>query len=232
MQTSTQKTSNHFRNHGFSLIEIMVALLLASLIFLAIPSSENSRRHQELQDAVEDIDRSVRFASNEAVLRNTVVRLRIDLSKTPMEYTVEYGPRENLVLPVLQKAEDLNLEEAELEKKRLAKIDSQFTKVEEFEDLTREFSPEVEVLGVATAFQKKLIREESASLYFYPTGERDGALVFFATQDELAVLEIEPFQDKTNATYHPAPTDSENVGKAEDFRETKMEEITKAWLEK
>lgn len=236
MPTSTQKTSKLITDQGFSLIEILVALFLAALIFLAIPSSENSRRHQDLQTAVDDIDRAVRFAGNESVLRNTVVRLRIDLEKSPIEYTVEYGPSENLVLPALQPDAEKDLKEAEDEKKRLAKLDSQFTKVEEFADLTREFSPEVELLGVASSFQKKLMREQSASIYFYPTGERDAALIFFGTQDELATLEVEPFQDRTNDTYYPAPIaredDERDVGKADDFKETKMEEIAKNWLEK
>ncbi|MBY0518359.1 MAG: prepilin-type N-terminal cleavage/methylation domain-containing protein [Bacteriovoracaceae bacterium] len=233
MQILAQKTSKNLSNdQGFSLIEILVALLLAALIFLAVPSSENSRRHQDLQHAVDDIDRAVRFASNEAVLRNTIVRLKISLDKTPVEFKVEYGPRENMVLPVLDVNKSLNLEEQELEKKKLAKIDSQFTSVEEFAEITREFSVEVEFLGAATSFQKKLIRDQSASIYFYPTGERDGALFFFGTQDELASLEVQPFQDKTKAEFYPAPTTEGNVGKTEDFRETKMEEIAKNWLEK
>lgn len=215
-------------------MEILVALFLAALIFLALPSSENSRRHQDLQTAVDDIDRSVRFAASEAVLRNTVVRLRIELEKDPVEYVVEYGPSDNLILPVLEPDKEKNLEEAEAEKKTIAKLDSQFTKVEEFEDLTRELSPEVTLLGVATTFQKKLIREQAASIYFYPTGERDGAMLFFATQDELATLEVLPFQDKTEDTYYPAPpapTEEGGVGKVDDFNETKMEEIAKLWLE-
>ncbi len=232
MPTSTQKTSKLNSDQGFSLIEILVALFLAALIFLAIPSSENSRRHQDLQTAVDDIDRAIRFAGNESVLRNTVVRLRIELEKNPVEYTVEYGPSENLVLPTLQKDVDKDLEEAEDEKKRLAKLDSQFTKVEEFSDITREFSPEVEFLGVATSFQKKLMRDQAASIYFYPTGERDAALLFFGTKDEIAVLEVEPFQDKTDDSYYPAPITEGDVGKVDDFKETKMEEIAKNWLEK
>ncbi len=233
MPISTPKTSKTpLHDQGFSLIEILVALFLAALIFLALPSSENSRRHQDLQTAINDIDRAIRFAASEAVLRNTVVRLKLELEKSPVEYIVEYGPSENLILPLLESEKDKDLEEIAAEKKTIAKLDAQFTRVEEFEDLTREFSPEVALLGVATTFQKKLIRGQAASIYFYPTGERDGALFFFATQDELASLEVTPFQDKTEDNYYPAPTSDGDVGKAEDFNETKMEEIAKAWLEK
>ncbi|MFP5491875.1 MAG: Tfp pilus assembly protein FimT/FimU [Bacteriovoracia bacterium] len=232
MQISTRKISKLSNDQGFSLIEILVALFLAALIFLAIPSSEDSRRHQDLQSAVDDLDRAVRFSSQEAILRNTVVRLRVDMDKSPVEYTVEYGPSENLVLPTLMDPEKLDLEEAEKEKKKMGQLDGQFTTVEEFEEITREFSAEVELMGVASQFQKKLIRDQRAAIYFYPTGERDGALLFFGTQDELAVLEIEPFQDKTRASYYPAPTQEGEIAKADNFRETKMEEIVKTWLDK
>ena len=62
--------------------------MLAAMIFLAIPSSDHVQKHRDLKTAVDDLDRSVRFASNESVLRNTVVRLRISLDKSPIEYTV------------------------------------------------------------------------------------------------------------------------------------------------
>jgi prepilin-type N-terminal cleavage/methylation domain-containing protein len=218
-------------DQGFSLIEILVALFLAALIFLAIPSSEDSRRHRDLQTAVDDIDRAVRFSSSESILRNTVVRLVINLEKLPVEYYVEYGPSENLVLPTLQDSNKLSVKETEMEKKKMAQLDSQFTRVEEFTDITREFSAEVEMLGFVTTFQKKLIRDQAAAIYFYPTGERDGALIFFGTQDELAVLEILPFQDRTNAEYIPMAFPEGSVAKSGDIRETKMEEIAKSWLD-
>lgn len=234
MPTSAQKTSNKIINHdqGFSLIEILVALLLAALIFTALPSSEDSRRHRDLQNAINDLDRAVRFASNESVLRNALVRLNVNLEKLPIEYSVEYGPRENMILPSMQDTSKLSLEEAEKEKKKASSIDSQFTLVDEFQDITREFSPEVEVLGVATSFQKSLIRDARASIYFYPTGERDGALFFLGTQDELAFLEVLPFQEKTNAEYIPTASIQASVAKGQDIRETKMEEITRNWFDK
>lgn len=219
-------------DRGFSLIEILVALFLAALIFIAIPSSDESRRHQDLQQAVEDIDRSVRFAGSEAVLRNVIVRLRFNLAKFPVEFVVEYGPKDDLVLPLPREQKSLSIEEAEKEKKRAGQLDAQFTRVEEFADITRELPGEVELLGVATQAQKALQRDGMVSLYFYPTGERDAAIVFFATQDEIASLEIEPFQEKTRAEYVALPRQGPDVAKAGDFRDTKVEELTKNWLDK
>ncbi len=208
-----------------------MALFLVALLFLALPSSENSRRHADLQAALDDLDRAVRFASNEAVLRNAVVRLRLDLEKEPVRYVVEYGPKGELVLPEMSEDAPHGSDEAEKEKKKLKDLDSQFTKVEEFEELEREFSPEVSFIGVATTWQKRLVKKGQAAAFFYPTGERDGALFFLHTQDEVGVLEVEPFQEKTRVHLFPFPPAAEgDVAKANEFPQTKMEEFHKAWL--
>lgn len=229
MPTSAQKTSKIFSNQrGFSLIEILVALVLAALIFLAVPSSEHVQRHRDLQTAVDDLDRSVRFAGNEAVLRNTVVRLRISLDKSPIEYTVEYGPAGNLPLPEMTEKQSMSLEEEKKETEKRAALDRQFTKVEEFEDIKHEISPDVTVLGLASTSQKKLMKEGEATLYFYPTGEKDGGLIIFSTVEEIAYLEIAPFLSETNSVFEPLKTNS--VAKLEDILQTRMEEVYKEWL--
>lgn len=233
MPISVAKTSNSLHHHqGFSLIEILVALLLISLMFTLIPSSEDSRRHQDLQRAVDDIDRAVRFAMNEAVLRNSIVRISVDMDKDPPEYVVEYGPKGDLVIPQAQEDKSLSLDEEKKLKAEQGKLDSQFNKVEEFAEVSREFSVEVQFLGVATAWSKKLQKTGKTAAYFYPTGERDGALFFLGTQDELGVLEILPFQDKTGAYYYPFPKveGDDAVAKVQEFQENKILEVFQAWL--
>jgi prepilin-type N-terminal cleavage/methylation domain-containing protein len=231
MRTSTAKTSDILRGHrGFSLIEILVALLLVSLVFISFPTNEDSRRHQDLQQAMEDVDRAVRFAANEAILRNSVVRLRLDLDKDPVSYVVEYGPPGDMVLPAALNEDKASLADKEKEKKQVTALDQQFTKVEEFADVTREFSPEVIVPAVATSWQKRLQKIGMASVFFYPTGERDGALVFFATQDELAILEVEPFQDRTRSHFRPFPrTEGGNVADTPGLLDTEVEKFYREW---
>lgn len=231
MPIFTTKISNKFLNdQGFSLIEILVALVLAALIFLAVPSSEHVQRHRDLQTAVEDLDRSVRFAGNEAVLRNTVVRLRISLEKSPVEYTVEYGPAGNLPLPDMPEKTGKSLQEEKAEADRRAALDRQFTKVEEFEDIKHEISPDVTILGMASTSQNKLMKDGEATLYFYPTGEKDGGLIIFSTVEEIAYLEIAPFLSETNSVFEPLKTSG--VAKLEDILQTRMEEVYKQWLGK
>jgi len=230
MPISTQKTFNTIlkNDQGFSLIEILVALVLAAMIFLAVPDSDHVQKHRDLKTAVDDLDRSVRFASNEAVLRNAVVRLRLSLDKSPVEYTVEYGPAGNLPLPDMPEKTQKSLEEEKAESEKRAALDRQFTKVEEFEDIKHEISPDVTILGMASTSQKALIKEGEANLYFYPTGEKDGGLIIFSTVEEIAYLEIAPFLSETNSVFEPLK--DSKVAKLEDILQTRMDEVYKEWL--
>lgn len=230
MKSNTERKLNPMGQEGFSLIEILVALVLAALIFLAVPSSDHVQRHRDLQTAVDDLDRSVRFAGNEAVLRNTVVRLRISLDKSPIEYTVEYGPAGNLPLPDMPEKTSKSLEEEKAEADKRAALDRQFNKVEEFEDIKHEISPDVSILGMASTSQKRLMKEGEATLYFYPTGEKDGGLIIFSTVEEIAYLEIAPFLSQTNSVFEPLKTSG--VAKLEDILQTRMDEVYKEWLGK
>lgn len=237
MLTSTRKTSNflttlkgdQFSQRGFSLVEILVALVLAAMIFLAVPSSDTAQRHRDLKTAVDDLDRAIRFASNESVLRNTVVRLTISLEKSPVEYTVEYGPAGNLPLPDMpEEKASKSLADEKVETDKRAALDKQFNKVEEFEDIKHEIAQTVEIIAMASTSQKRLFKDGDASIYFYPTGEKDGGIIFFSTNEEIAYLEIAPFLTETNAVFEPINTSS--VAKLDDILQTRVDEVYKEWL--
>jgi hypothetical protein len=46
------------------------------------------------------------------------------------------------------------------------------------------------------------VAEGSASIYVYPTGERDAALVALATEQEIAILTTEAFTEEVTIDYH------------------------------
>jgi prepilin-type N-terminal cleavage/methylation domain-containing protein len=224
MPISVQKINNQ---RGFSLIEILVALLLMSLIVVSFPSSDTTEKHRNLKSAVADIERAIGFASNESILRNTVVRLRISFDKSPIEYNVEYGPPGNMPLPDMPENNHKTLEQDKADAAKISKLDKEFTKVVEFEEIRHELSEDVQILGVATSFQKKIITEKEASIYFYSTGEKDAALIFFATDDEIAFIDVQPFLSETRTVFDAL--NPESVAKKEDILQTKMDEVYREW---
>jgi prepilin-type N-terminal cleavage/methylation domain-containing protein len=229
MPTLVQKIFNSKSDQrGFSLIEILVALLLTSLIVISFPSSDTTEKHRNLKSAVADIERAIGFASNESVLRNTVVRLRIAFEKTPIEYNVEYGPPGNMPLPDMPEKAHKSLEEEKADADKVSDLNKQFTKVVEFEEIRHELSGDVQILGVATSFQKKMITDGEASIYFYSTGEKDAALIFFATDNEVAYIDVQPFLSETRTVFEAL--NPESVAKKEDILQTKMDEVYKEWI--
>lgn len=208
----------------------MVALVLAALIFIAVPRSDSTQKHRDLQTSLNDIDRAVRFASNEAVLRNTVVRLRINLDEQPIAYVVEYGPQGNLPLPDLPDKASMSLDEEKALLDKKAALNRQFTKVAEFEDIKHSIPETITILGVASTSQKKLIKEGEANIYFFPTGEKDGGLLFFTSGEEIAYLVIEPFLSETELVFEPLKSSS--VAKVGDLLQTRMDEVYREWTTK
>lgn len=225
MPISVQKINNQ---RGFSLIEILVALLLVSLVVISFPTSDSTEKHRNLKSAVADIERAIGFASNESILRNTIVRLRISFEKEPIEYNVEYGPPGNMPLPDMPVNNHKSLAEEKADAEKISSLDKQFTKVTEFEEIRHELSEDVQILGIATSFQKKIITDKEASIYFYSTGEKDAALIFFATDQEVAHIEVQPFLSETRTVFEAL--NLESVAKKEDILQTKMDEVYREWI--
>ncbi len=215
-------------DQGFTIFEVLIALFIIAMVFVAIPLS-NPNNRQALQTSVDDIDRAVRFATNESVLRNTITRLTIDLGKSPSEYFVEFSTTENFLLPDPEEGDKKvkTLEESEKEETKKSKIDKSFSKIPEFEEMKREIHHTVFIMGAYLGDKTKMIKEGKIHLYFYPSGERDGALILFVTDDEVAGLEILSFQQKTKVHYEPVF--AEDIANLEDEQRKAAEEIYSRW---
>jgi len=190
---------------GFSLIEILVALTL-SVIMFSLVKSVGTTAHDDIEKALDTVERAVRFSRDEAALRNTLVRVQFDLDKQPVDYLIQYGPGEGFLLPSseeLERIEGLRSDIREKIQKRQKDEQGLFASISEFTDGERTFPDNVKFLGIGLPSQKNLLTEGKQSIYTFASGERDPALLIFATDDEIASLTILPFSLTFDRKYYP-----------------------------
>lgn len=222
------ENKNLLGHHGFSLIEIMVAFFIVIGILIGVPMGTGESIREKLETSIDNFDRAVRFASNESILRNSIVRIKVDLNEEPVKYSIQYGPSGNFVIPGDQDTSKMSTRELEEYEKNRSAVDEQFLNVEEFKETDATLSAGVTILGLGSSYQKVIKRTGILGIYFYPTGERDDAMVFFSTDDELAYLAIPAFEQNTKVNYYQyTEYDQTNMELAQ---ENKMKEFYEEWL--
>lgn len=209
---------------GFSIIEILIALVLISLTFTMVDFGGGDDR-KKLEAAIEDISRAVGFAKNEAILKNKISRLKFDLSKTPVTYTVEISDNSDLLLPEYSD-ENNDLSEEQIDKKN-EKIEKGFIPVTEFEENTRAIEEDILITGIATSLTKDLKTDGNAAIYFYPTGFNDEAFISFASYEEIITLEVESVRERYNQEFYPLGEFQDD--QYENLLSTKTAEIFEKW---
>jgi len=219
------------KRDGFTIVEILVALMLMSVIFaLVIGVSFDSRK--DLQESVNSIERAVRFTTDESSLKNVIGRIHFILDKTPQEYYVEMGPDDSFVLPAndeeIADQTIMSLEEKKKYEKSIDDVNKKFSKIKEFEEENKALPEEIRIIAVGTTINKKLQSTFQSSIYFYPTGEKDGALIILGSSDEVATIEIAPFVTEIRSTYKLIDKEDQKVTLEE--KQMKIaEEIFKEW---
>ena len=216
-------------NQGFTLIEILVALALIA-IFMTMAVSDSFNTSADLDEETNNLERAVRFMSDEAALRNSVVRLHFLLDQAPQEYAIEYGPSDSFILPPVNEFETKTVSKEEEEKaaKLTKEINLKFNKIQEFQESNTEVSENVKILGIGNASSEKFISTGDVSIYSFPTGEKDEALILLANEDKVISLKVSPFNSKVERKSHQI----ERVGNREinDLLEEKAKEIFETWL--
>lgn len=200
------------RQKGFSLLEILVVLTLLSVVYFSIPSTGNSGNRDDLEEGIQKITRAVRFAQSEAILRNTIIRLKIVLSgEEEQSYSVDFGPSDTLPLPELKDLRKLSIKEREEQLKIIAHVDRQFQPVPELEDEDLGFPEDITVQGVGLSDKDFVQTDEIYSLYFFPTGEKDSSIIFISSLEELASIKVNSFSDNPSVSYQPFDGDEDSV---------------------
>ena len=123
----------------------MALTLIALVMALSINNPFSSRN--DLDPTVNDIERALRFMGDEAILRNSVLRIHFYLNKDPQEYGVEYGPSDNFILPSKPFAESTveSKDEEDKKKKSLKELNLKFNRVSEFRERNFELPGNVKV---------------------------------------------------------------------------------------
>ena len=169
--------------------------------------------------------------SDEAALKNAVVRLHFILNKDPQEYAVEYGPSDSFILPSKPEFETTveSKEEEEKKKKETRNLNLKFNKVVEFQDKNNEISSNIKIIGVATHQSEKLQTTGEVSIYTFPTGEKDEALVLVASDEDIISLKINPFSMKIDRERTPINKNSKNENDIGVRQKELAKEIFEKW---
>lgn len=175
-----------------------MALFLVTLLLVTVAYNSSAfSPHSKLLGALDDFERAVRFCRDEAVLRNRIIRLNISMeSESEQSFTVEYAPEANFVMSsaLLSGSKESELLNEEELQKRKNRFDKTFQPVKEFSEEAQEIETPVQVIGVGSSLSNNLQMTGShGHIFFYPSGEKDAAIIILGTEEEIATLAIEPF---------------------------------------
>ena len=216
-------------NRGFTLLEILVTLFIAALITLALSSGGFVGR-ERLEEVINTLERTYRFAMDEAVLRNRIVRLHFYLDRNPQEYTVEYGQDAHFVIPssILARGERRSLQEEEDLQETQQNVNKQFTRIEEFAEGGRKIPENILITGIGSGLHKVLVSEGEISLYIYPDGEKDSSFVAVSDNADLVVMTTDAFTNDMNIEQRPITDITEDNVLEKTFELTK--ELFDQWI--
>lgn len=226
-QTTQTLTNLKLNNKGLSLIEILVALTLASVIIVASVGNPLRDERDFLDDSLGKVERAIRLASDESVLRNSITRVLFDLTRQRAEISVQYSTGSGFVLPDISKFYDDNLSQLDRQEqqKKQKKLDAEFKDVEEFSEEMKYLHENIRLIGVGTSLTENVVRENPIAIYFYPTGERDGSIVFMGSIQEIVHLQLSPFTGKVVREYVTIEEGTE----VEEFYENEVDDIFDRW---
>lgn len=218
--TFLAKIFNKYSSKGFSLFEVLAVIVLIGIIstmgYRMISGQSGKDKLDEFKD---DLNRTINFASSEAIIRNKVIRLIIHLDKTPQSYSIQVASTTQLLLPEKesQKFMDKSLDEED-QKKLTEKFNQSFLPHPEGKE--KDFSIDIEIIGLAHMENKELQFDQDFSTYFYPSGEKDPTLFVVKTHNEVMAISYDAFRDRMLTKYYPL-----EPGEVKDF----AEKIFKDW---
>ncbi|EQC46032.1 Tfp pilus assembly protein FimT/FimU [Bacteriovorax sp. Seq25_V] len=213
---------------GFTLLEILVALALVTIVLMMVAGTSFSSR-QNLDEMLNKVERIVRFASDEASLKNQFIRLSVELDTEEQKIKLEYADDANLVLEAPKENPDDEIRDDDKKEKKKEE-DKSFSTVSDFDSDEFSLPVGVKFVAIGTSLSKNLIKNSTAPIYFYPTGEKDSAIIIFATDTEIATVEIKSFGQVIDRNYYKL--DETNFDIVNEKTLELADGLYKEWLEK
>lgn len=234
VKISSPRPSALVSTSGLTLVEILaVVALLGILTTMGVQMLGKKDSKDLLSQTKEQMERVMNVASNEAMVRNRMVRLRFDLSKSPVSYQLAVSSSPEL-LPPSSSTEDqnsfLSSEGQEAKRKEEEEFNGYFTDLA-FQQLEDELEIDVKLAALAHAQDKSPGKTEgSADLFFFPTSERSQALLVFITLQETMTLEVQPVREELIDQYQLTPA-SINLDLPESYRDFSLK-IIREWKQR
>lgn len=189
---------------GFTLIEILVAMFLMAMGAMVLLGG-SSGTDEQMEETLSNIERSIRFGADEAALRNVVVRIHFKLNLDPQEFAVEYGPDAQYIPPPLQQEniEELSGSELETYQEVQQENSKKFNRIRELQEESFPVYYPLKVVGVGLDQSESLVYDGEASLYIYPSAEKDPAIIILADETQMKTITIEPYTMEFRQTTYP-----------------------------
>jgi len=193
-------------------MEILAVISLISIIFYVGSSMLRSSSRDELEQVVNTIQRGVRFANDESVIRNFTVRLKIQMDKTPQELALEYSSESEILIDDPNQEEDYSfIEDKKSKEKRAQEINQSFLVNDDFKKNVEDIPESVVLMAAKTAEQDKLTFQQDFYIYFYPSGIRDQGIIFLGNMEEFVMISIDAVRDKIDVEYRKNPYGLDDV---------------------
>lgn len=214
---------------GFTLIEILVALFLMTLVFTFV-TNVNFTQRQEMDEITNNLERAIRFSANETAIRNVIVRIHFELGKETQTYSVEYGPDGQFVIPARSETEVIVLSTAEEEeiKKEKGSLNKKFNRVRELGDEKPALPKSIRLIAIGTRKNKAFFQGDDAAIYFFPNGEKDESIIILGNESEAIGISTEAFS--TDIKRWVKPVSEDKTDELIDRQDKAAKEIFDEWL--
>jgi general secretion pathway protein H len=184
---------------GFTLIEILVALAIASLMIgIGLPSIKRVFR-TNIKSAAARVSSVIRFAYDSAIIKHKLHRIVFDFEKKT--YWVEISTKDNLIDSDIKEDQDLEVESISDKDKNEAKAKSK-----NFSAYPGEPGKPYKLPGgiifedVENLTTQKKITSEKAYLYFFPHGLTEALIIRLnggASKTGYYSIKVNPINAKT-----------------------------------